>query len=113
MSDFRILLPLVIAMTAIGGALVSAQMTAVPAAASERCVRTKTLASIKYIDRDTVAAVMRDGTTFTNKLRTSCDIHRFEGFGYRSYNGYLCKGDRIRALRSGEACTLGSFEKTG
>jgi hypothetical protein len=56
---------------------------------------------------------MRNGSTYTNTLRTSCNVHRFNGFRWRTVNGYLCKGDRIHAVRSGEVCTLGSFERQG
>jgi hypothetical protein len=115
-GDFRIFLPLVIVLTVIGGALLTSKMATVSAQAattSERCLRTQSIASIKYVDPNTVSVEMRNGTTYTNTLRTACNVHRFQGFAYRTVNGHLCKGDRIRAVRSGEACTLGSFEKQG
>jgi hypothetical protein len=116
-GDFRVFLPLVIVFTVLGGAFLSSRMADVSGAqaatTSERCVRTASIASIKYIDPNTVNVEMRNGSTYTNTLRTSCNVHRFNGFRWRTVNGYLCKGDRIHAVRSGEACTLGPFEKQG
>lgn len=87
---------------------------AIPAvAAPERCVLSRKIASIKYVDPHTVTVEMQNGTMYSNTLRTACKIHRFEGFAYRTTSGHLCKGDRIRAIRDGKTCTLGNFEKTG
>jgi len=116
-GDFRIFLPLVIVMTVVGGALLTSRMADLSAAqaatTSERCLRTRSIASIKYVDPNTVSFEMRNGSAYTNSLRTACEVHRFNGFRYRTVNGYLCKGDRITAIRSGEACTLGTFERQG
>ena len=83
------------------------------AAAPERCVTSRHIASIKYVDPNTVTVEMQNGTMYTNTLRTACKIHRFESFAYRTVSGHLCKGDRITALPDRKACTLGNFEKTG
>ena len=91
------------------GTAIASQASAEP----ERCVMSRHIASIKYIDPNTVSVEMKNGTMYSNTLRTACKIHRFEGFAYRTMSGHLCKGDRIRAIRDGKVCVLGNFEKTG
>ncbi len=118
MNGFKIFLPAVIVMTAIGGALLSSRMADMSAAqaatTSERCLRTSSIQSIRWADPNTVNVTMRNGSTYTNTLRTSCNVHRpNRGFSFRTVSGHLCKGDRIRAVESGEACTLGNFERQG
>jgi hypothetical protein len=116
-GDFRIFLPLVIVLTALGGAFLSAKMdvsAAQAATTSERCLRTRVIQSIRWVDPNTVNVTMRNGSTYTNTLRSACNVHRpTRGFSFRTISGHLCKGDRIRAVDSGEACTLGSFERQG
>ena len=117
-GDFRVFLPLVIVLTALGGALMSSRMADMSAAqaatASERCLRTRLIQSIRWVDPNTVNVTMRNGSAYTNTLRSSCNVARpNRGFAYRTISGHLCRGDRIRAVDSGEACTLGDFERQG
>jgi hypothetical protein len=92
--------------------LTTAFGTAAPALADSTPICLKT----NWIDKTTVVGPqeilfrMKDGKTYSSRLRTPCIGLRNFGFAYVTSYMELCgKSESIRVLETGQVCTLGNF----
>ena len=88
-------------------------LAAVPAAATNMCIRTRDIVSTASKDGKTMTFKMRDGRVLVNHPRGICPDLRFDGFAWviRGGTDEVCENEQsLRVLQSGQICTLGTFD---
>ena len=86
--------------------------TAAPALAADApiCLRTNWIDKTTMINPQEILFRMKDGKTYSTRLKTPCIGLRFNGFVYATSYMELCgKSESIRVLNTGQVCTLGNF----
>jgi hypothetical protein len=104
-------------MKVIATAILAASIAAValPAAADAPvCIDSYRIDSTNAPDSHHLIFKMKDGTKWTNTLKSACPGLRFNGFVYEPTAGrQVCANlQTIRVLDGGGVCMLGAFEKT-
>ena len=90
----------------------AATLSIAPAAAANRCLDSRDIASSTSKDGKTMVFKMKDGRTLVNRLRGNCPDLKFAGFAWKlpAGTGQVCENETtLVTLAGAQVCTLGKF----